>query len=90
MRDYAPPTRHHLGLTDVKKYASMDAMSEKKAANLSNAAALIDGLDSTAIARQLEELEGQKSALRVLLRAARARERGRRQNGSAQRSDVKK
>jgi hypothetical protein len=65
----------------------MDDMSATPA-NLSNASALLDQLDSRRIAERLEELEGEKSALRVLLRAARAREHGRQQRGGCRTSET--
>lgn len=43
-----------------------------------DAVALVRDLDPQAIAARLAELEAEASALRVLLRAARARARGRR------------
>jgi hypothetical protein len=44
-------------------------------APLTDPVALIDGLDAAAIARRLDALHHEEAALRVLLRAARARER---------------
>jgi hypothetical protein len=48
---------------------------------------LVDGLDPDAIRKQLDDLDRQSSALRVLLRAAIARKRAaqRQQSGDAQR-----
>ena len=55
-------------------------MSERQTI-LSNAAALLEQLDARQIAERLQHLEAEKQALRVLLRAARARERSRGPDG---------
>jgi hypothetical protein len=43
---------------------------------MSDATAVLDQLDSQALARRLDELEAERRAVLILLRAARARERG--------------
>jgi hypothetical protein len=49
---------------------------------------LVNGLDPEAIIARLAELSREESALRVLLRAARARQRGKRSEPPTQREKV--
>jgi hypothetical protein len=59
---------------------------ETTTVQLGDATAVLDALDPEQITERLDRLEAEKEALRVLLRAARARTRGRTQEGQGSRA----